>query len=51
MIASSIALLPNYPEEMKFYYGINRWSFVGYCIAGLLFIILSYTIIRRRIYK
>lgn len=51
MIASSIALLPNYPEEMKFYYGINRWSFCGYCIAGGLFAILTYTIIRRRIYK
>jgi ubiquinone biosynthesis protein len=51
MIASSIALLPNYPEEMKFYYGINRWSFCGYCIAGGLFVILTYTIIRRRIYK
>jgi ubiquinone biosynthesis protein len=51
MIASSIALLPNYPEEMKFYYGINRWSFCGYCIAGVLFVILTYTIIRRRIYK
>jgi len=51
MIASSIALLPNYPEEMRFYYGINRWSFCGYCIAGGLFVILSYTIIRRRIYK
>ena len=51
MIASSIALLPNYPEEMRFYYGINRWSFIGYCIAGALFVILSYTIIRRRIYK
>jgi ubiquinone biosynthesis protein len=51
MIASSIALLPNYPEEMKFYYGINRWSFCGYCIAGGLFVILLYMIIRRRIYK
>ena len=51
MIASSIALLPNYPEEMKFYYGINRWSFIGYCIAGALFAILTYMIIRRRIYK
>ena len=51
MIASSIALLANYPEEMKFYYGINRWSFIGYCIAGVLFMILLYTIVRRRIYK
>ena len=51
MIASSIALLANYPEEMKFYYGINRWSFIGYCIAGGLFMILLYTIVRRRIYK
>jgi ubiquinone biosynthesis protein len=51
MIASSIALLPNYPEAMKFYYGINRWSFCGYSIAGGLFVILMYTIMRRRIYK
>jgi ubiquinone biosynthesis protein len=51
MISSSIALLPNYPEEMKFYYGINRWSFCGYSIAGGLFVILMYTIVRRRIYK
>jgi ubiquinone biosynthesis protein len=51
MMASSIALLANYPEEMKFYYGINRWSFTGYIIAGSLFIILLYMIIRRRIYK
>jgi ubiquinone biosynthesis protein len=51
MIASSIALLPSYPEEMKFYYGINRWSFIGYCIAGILFVVLMYTILRRRIYK
>jgi ubiquinone biosynthesis protein len=51
MIASSIALLGNYPEEMRFYYGINKWSFVGYCIAGGLFVILMYTIMRRRIYK
>jgi len=51
MIASSIALLPNYPEEMKFYYGINRWSFCGYSIAGGLFVILVYMIMRRRVYK
>ncbi len=51
MIASSIALIPNYPEEMRFYYGINRWSFTGYCIAGVLFLALMYTILRRRIYK
>lgn len=51
MLSSSIALLGNYPEEMKFYYGINKWSFVGYCIAGVLFVVLMYTIIRRRIYK
>ncbi|MBS1625137.1 MAG: AarF/ABC1/UbiB kinase family protein [Bacteroidetes bacterium] len=51
MLSSSIALLGNYPEEMKFYYGINKWSFVGYCIAGGLFAVLLYTIIRRRIYK
>ena len=51
MIASSIALIPAYPEEMKFYYGINRWSFTGYSIAGILFTALMYTILRRRIYK
>lgn len=51
MLSSSIALLGNFPEEMKFYYGINKWSFVGYCIAGVLFVVLMYTIIRRRIYK
>ncbi|MBS1592764.1 MAG: AarF/ABC1/UbiB kinase family protein [Bacteroidetes bacterium] len=51
MLSSSIALLGNYPEEMKFYYGINKWSFVGYCFAGVLFVVLMYTIIRRRIYK
>ncbi len=51
MIASSIAQLTNYPEEMKFYYGINKWSFCGYSIAGILFIALMYTIVRRRIYK
>ncbi len=51
MLSSSIALLGNYPEEMKFYYGINKWSFAGYCIAGVMFVVLMYTIIRRRIYK
>jgi ubiquinone biosynthesis protein len=51
MISSSIALLPNYSEQMRFYYGINAWSFTGYCISGFLFAILSYMIIRRRIYK
>jgi ubiquinone biosynthesis protein len=51
IIGSSIALLGNYPEEMQFVYGINKWSFIGYCIAGGLFAILLYTILRRRIYK
>src|ERR1043165_712060 len=39
MISSSIALLPHYPEEMKFVYGMNKWSFTGYCISGGLFVI------------
>ena len=43
MMASSIALLPNYSAEMKYYYGINAWSFCGYSIAGFLFVILTYT--------
>ncbi len=51
IIASSIALLPNYPDEMKMYYGMNRWSFTGYCIAGGLFIIWAYAIMRRKVYK
>lgn len=52
IIGSSIALLADFEgKEMPFYYGINQWSFGGYCIAGGLFIILSYAILRRRIYK
>ncbi|MFN8299722.1 MAG: AarF/ABC1/UbiB kinase family protein [Chitinophagales bacterium] len=51
MISSSIALLANYPPEMKFYYGINKWSFIGYMGAGVLFIIWVYTILRQKVYK
>jgi hypothetical protein len=50
-MGSSIALLGTYPEEMQFVYGINKWSFIGYCIAGGMFVVLLYTILRRRIYK
>lgn len=51
ILGSSIALLAKFPEEMKFIYGINKWSFIGYCIAGVLFVILLYTILRKRVYK
>mgnify|MGYP001266285864 CR=1 FL=1 len=51
IMGASIALLGNYGPEMTYYYGINAWSFIGYCIAGGLFVILLYTIMRRRIYK
>lgn len=51
IIGSSIALLPAYTEDMKFYYGINKWSFTGYCIAGFFFAIWVYAIIRRKVYK
>ncbi len=51
MIGSSIALLGNYPEEMKFVYGINKWSFMGYCIAGGLFVLWLYAILRKQVYK
>ncbi|MBX2901984.1 MAG: AarF/ABC1/UbiB kinase family protein [Chitinophagales bacterium] len=51
IIGSSIALLAKFPTEMEFVYGVNKWSFTGYCIAGGLFVILLYTILRRRIYK
>jgi ubiquinone biosynthesis protein len=51
IIGSSIALQGNYGPEMKYYYGINAWSFTGYSIAGGMFVILLYMIMRRRIYK
>lgn len=52
IIGSSIALLPTtYPEDMKFYYGINKWSFMGYSIAGVFFVIWLYGILRRQVYK
>lgn len=51
MISSSIALLGNYPEEMKFYYGMNKWSFIGYCVASGLFAVWVYAIMRRKVYK
>ncbi len=52
IIGSSIALLADFKvKDMPFYYGINQWSFGGFCIAGGLFVILSYAILRRRIYK
>lgn len=52
IIGSSIALLADFNgKDMPFYYGINQWSFGGFCIAGGLFVILSYAILRRRIYK
>lgn len=51
MIGASIALLGHYPPEMKFVYGINKWSFTGYCIAGGLFLVWLYAILRRKVYK
>lgn len=51
MISSSIALLAQYPEDMKFYYGMNKWSFMGYTIAAGLFVVWLYAIVRRKIYK
>lgn len=51
IIGSSIALIPTYTEDMKFYYGINKWSFMGYCIAGFFFAIWAYAIVRRKVYK
>ncbi|MCS6934655.1 MAG: AarF/ABC1/UbiB kinase family protein [Chitinophagales bacterium] len=51
IISSSIALLADYPDDMKFYYGINKWSFMGYLIAMGLFIVWLYAIIRRKVYK
>lgn len=51
MISSSIALLGTYPDDMKFYYGINKWSFAGYMIASGFFVVWVYAILRRQVYK
>ncbi len=51
MLSSTIALLPQYPPEMQFLYGMNKWSFIGYSIAGFLFLIWLYAVARRRVYK
>lgn len=51
MISSSIALLGTYPDDMKFYYGINKWSFAGYMIASGFFVVWVYAIVRRQVYK
>jgi ubiquinone biosynthesis protein len=51
IISSSIALLAQYPEDMKFYYGINKFSFIGYMVAAFLFIIWIYALLRRKVYK
>ncbi len=51
IIASSIALLGTYPPEMQFVYGINKWSFIGYCVAGVFFAAWLYAIMRRKVYK
>lgn len=51
MISSSIALLGTYPDDMKFYYGINKWSFIGYMIASGFFVVWVYAIVRRQVYK
>ncbi len=51
MISSSIALLGDYPDDMRFYYGINKWSFMGYMIASGFFIVWVYALLRRKVYK
>lgn len=51
IMGSSIALLGRYDDTMVYYYGINMWSFIGYCGAGGLFVVLLYIILRRRVYK
>lgn len=51
MMSSSIALLGTYPEDMKFYYGINKWSFIGYMIASGFFVVWVYALARRKVYK
>lgn len=51
IIGASIALLGDYPEDMRFFYGINKWSFMGYMIAGGLFMVWLYALVRTKVYK
>ena len=48
--ASVIALAPGVQGE-KGIYGLPKASITGYTIAGILFLLVAYLIIRRRIYK
>lgn len=51
IIGSSITMTGTFPEEYMTPYGIPYVSMFGLSIAGFLFLILLYTIIRRRKYK
>lgn len=51
IIGSSITMLAKFPDEFMTPYGIPYISFLGLVSAGVLFVILAYSIIRRRKYK
>lgn len=51
LLASAIALGGHFPDTTPMYYGINQFSFFGFCAAAFLSLILLYTVLRRRVYK
>lgn len=51
IIGSSIAMMADFPPEARTEYGLPSISVMGLTAAGFLFLILSYSIIRRRKYK
>lgn len=51
LIASSIMATVKFPAEMMSSLGLNYFSLVGLWIAGIISVILAYSIIRRRKYK
>lgn len=51
LIGSSIMATVKFPPEMMSSLGLNYFSLVGLWIAGIISVILAYSIIRRRKYK
>jgi ubiquinone biosynthesis protein len=51
IIGASITTTVTFPAAMYTEYGLSYVSLIGYLIAGGLFVILIYAILRRRVYK
>lgn len=51
LVGSAISMNAEWPEGTPTYYGIPEVSYVGLWIAGGLFLMLIYSVIRRRKYK